>query len=144
MPKIRKVPRSETTWQYHFVCPGCNAEHAFDDRWGFNGDFEKPTISPSFLQQGSLGDNKYGTCHSFIKDGMIQFLGDCTHELKGQTVPLPDNPHVTDWPFNPETDCCTCKDRSSFYRDKEDNDLCYDCDKPIDDKFPNLCNPKTR
>lgn len=29
-------------------------------------------------------------CHSFIKDGMIQFLGDCTHELKGKTVKLPE------------------------------------------------------
>ena len=29
-------------------------------------------------------------CHSFITDGRIQFLGDCTHELKGQTVELPE------------------------------------------------------
>jgi hypothetical protein len=26
---------------------------------------------------------------------------------------------------------CDCKDRSSFYRDKEDNDICYDCDLPL-------------
>ena len=26
---------------------------------------------------------------------------------------------------------CDCKDRSSFYRDKEDNDICYDCDLMI-------------
>jgi hypothetical protein len=29
-------------------------------------------------------------CHSFITDGRIQFLGDCTHRLAGQTVPIPD------------------------------------------------------
>ena len=29
-------------------------------------------------------------CHSFIRDGRIQFLGDCTHHLAGQTVDLPD------------------------------------------------------
>jgi hypothetical protein len=28
-------------------------------------------------------------CHVFIKAGMIQFLGDCTHALAGQTVPIP-------------------------------------------------------
>jgi len=92
--KIRKVQRSETTWEYLFVCPGCNCEHAFDNRWSFNQDFEKPTISPSFKQVGFLGfDNEeptYGTCHSFIKNGMIQYLGDCTHKLKGQTVELKD------------------------------------------------------
>ncbi len=27
-------------------------------------------------------------CHSFVTDGQIQFLGDCTHKLAGQTVPL--------------------------------------------------------
>jgi hypothetical protein len=29
-------------------------------------------------------------CHSFVKDGQIQFLGDCFHTLKGKTVDLPD------------------------------------------------------
>ena len=31
-------------------------------------------------------------CHHFIRDGKIQFLGDCTHALRGQTVDLPDIP----------------------------------------------------
>lgn len=92
MAKIRKVQRSENTWQYLFICPGCNCEHAFDERWQFNQDFEKPTISPSFLQRGFLGFKNekkfYGTCHSFIKDGEIQFLSDCSHDLKNQTVDL--------------------------------------------------------
>ena len=26
---------------------------------------------------------------------------------------------------------CSCVDRSRMYRDKEDNDMCYDCDLPI-------------
>jgi hypothetical protein len=29
-------------------------------------------------------------CHSFVTDGKIQFLGDCTHALAGQTVELPE------------------------------------------------------
>lgn len=28
-------------------------------------------------------------CHSFIRDGQIQFLGDCGHALAGKTVALP-------------------------------------------------------
>ena len=92
MAKIRRVQRSETKWQYHFGCPACNCEHTFDESWSFNHDYDKPTISPSFLQQGFLGFKDetptYGTCHSFIKDGMIQFLGDCTHDMKNKTVEL--------------------------------------------------------
>ena len=30
------------------------------------------------------------TCHSFVTDGRIQFLADCTHPLAGQTVDLPE------------------------------------------------------
>jgi len=26
---------------------------------------------------------------------------------------------------------CECKSRTTFYRDKEDNDICYDCDLMI-------------
>jgi len=29
-------------------------------------------------------------CHSFVTDGRIQFLTDCTHALAGQTVDIPD------------------------------------------------------
>jgi hypothetical protein len=59
-----------------------------DKGWQFNGDVEKPTFTPSLLAFNSPPPN--GRCHSFVKDGRIQFLGDCTHELKGQTVDLPD------------------------------------------------------
>ena len=31
-------------------------------------------------------------CHTFVTDGRIQFLSDCTHALAGQTVDLPDIP----------------------------------------------------
>lgn len=29
-------------------------------------------------------------CHSFVTDGKIQFLSDCTHDLAGQTVDMVD------------------------------------------------------
>lgn len=104
-----------------FRCPGCGDVHSIPvgegpgPRWGFNGDYERPTFTPSVLvrsghfterhQPGSdcwctyCADDKADglppgfscyLCHSFVTDGQIQFLGDCSHALAGQTVPLPD------------------------------------------------------
>jgi hypothetical protein len=103
-----------------FRCPGCNELHGsinvgprVDGRpkWEWNGDEERPTLSPSVLiRSGHYADpntescwctyNKEhpekkrsfqcGVCHSFVREGQIQFLSDCTHGLAGQTVPLPE------------------------------------------------------
>lgn len=96
-----------------FMCPGCRELHqvavAGDTRpaWDFNCDYDRPTFSPSVLVRGHVietdADGKWTgewkrdsagnpmplVCHSFVRDGQIQFLGDCTHELAGQTVDLP-------------------------------------------------------
>jgi len=77
-------------------CPGCEVAHAIPVEkpnpangavWRFNGDMERPTFSPSL--------HLVGFCHSFVTDGRIQFLNDCSHALAGQTVDLPDMPE--DW-----------------------------------------------
>ena len=57
-------------------------------RWGWNGDAEKPTFTPSVLVRYNWSDGER-VCHSFVTDGQIQFLGDCTHALAGQTVDIP-------------------------------------------------------
>ena len=81
-----------------FVCPGCDMYHGVrqgDGGWTWNGDLERPTLSPSVLvtlslpQWKGIPDLQHGTCHSFVRDGQIQFLTDSTHKLAGQTVPLP-------------------------------------------------------
>lgn len=94
MAKIRKTPVSETEYQYVFSCPACKCEHAFDNRWKFNNDYDNPTIYPSFRQRGFLGfkDDKpfYGICHSRIENGFIIYCSDCTHDLAGKKVELPD------------------------------------------------------
>lgn len=86
-------------------------------RWTWNGDVNKPTFTPSILVtwtepfnqdnpealkkdlaaaalRRQAGEQKVNLpsvdkrCHSFVTDGNIQFLADCTHALAGQTVPL--------------------------------------------------------
>ena len=54
--------------------------------WQFNGDLNRPTFSPSIADKRADGY----LCHSFVRNGRIQFLHDCTHALAGQTVDLPE------------------------------------------------------
>lgn len=73
-----------------FFCPGCNQHHGFDSRWTFNGDFERPTFSPSLMVTLGHHPDPPDICHSFVRDGRIEYLNDCTHSLAGQTIDLPD------------------------------------------------------
>jgi hypothetical protein len=80
---------------FDFWCIGCREHHRITTqssnpngaRWTWNGDKVKPTISPSIhcLPVPEIGVKR---CHSFIRDGQIQYLTDCEHHLAGQTVPL--------------------------------------------------------
>lgn len=94
-----------------FWCPGCRGAHRIQHgagqgpRWGWNGDVERPTFTPSVLvRTGRAVDPLFvpeegdppEVCHTFVTDGRIQFLGDCTHALAGQTVDLPDWPRRED------------------------------------------------
>lgn len=87
-----------------FWCPGCRSTHAVNShptgpRWTYNGNPDAPTFSPSILvtyqHLGAPEEGRDERCHSFVTDGRIQFLGDCTHALAGQTVDLPP------WPYAP-------------------------------------------
>lgn len=60
--------------------------------WTWNGDTEKPTLRPSVLTTGH--DFR---CHSWINDGQAQFLDDCSHPMRGQTVALLDVECDHDW-----------------------------------------------
>lgn len=99
-----------------FWCPGCNQAHAVrippaPEPWKWNGNIDAPTFEPSILvthdrwvppvtaenleqwRAAPWPQTKVGhVCHSFVTNGLIQFLSDCTHALAGQTVPLPDFP----------------------------------------------------
>lgn len=81
---------------YAFFCPGCGNAHAVTVNgrkndcgatWQWNGSMDKPTFHPSIHCNRDMPEL---CCHSFVRDGVIQFLGDCYHSLKGQTVLLPN------------------------------------------------------
>lgn len=99
MAKVRRMTGDGYHNELRFMCPGCKEPHLVFDKhspdyraqWAFNEDFDKPTFVPSILISYPLpGSIIPHVCHSFIKDGFIQFLGDCTHELANTTVPLPE------------------------------------------------------
>lgn len=83
-------------------CPACLQLHVFavelppgfsEDIWTFNGDYDKPTFAPSMLVFVPEGGGRGKThCHSFVRDGRIEFCSDSPHALSGQTVDLPDVP----------------------------------------------------
>jgi hypothetical protein len=55
--------------------------------WEWNGDTENPTLSPSIKTWVDLPNGPH-ICHSFIRNGMAEYLPDSTHEFAGQTRPL--------------------------------------------------------
>ena len=81
---------------FAFHCPGCGYGHAVTVNgeknsqgasWSWNGSMDKPTFT---LSINCNSDSPPNQCHSFVIDGRIQFLPDCFHDLKGQTVDIPD------------------------------------------------------
>lgn len=84
---------------YVFWCPGCDQPHPYRvhpdpyranmPMWSFNGDMDRPTFSPSLLVHPSPGQPR---CHLFVKNGTIEFCGDCDHALAGKTVPMIEIP----------------------------------------------------
>lgn len=77
-----------------FYCQACKQVHGIKTgqgagpRWGWNGDHEKPTFTPSVLVNQGMANPEVPLCHSFVTDGRIQYLSDCTHEMAGQAVEL--------------------------------------------------------
>lgn len=100
---MSKFHRSGDRWI--FECPACGCCHFVNDKWQFNGDVNRPTVTPSILVRGTrpITDDEHKrimageridvpafVCHSFVRDGRIEYCGDCTHEMRGQVVDLPE------------------------------------------------------
>lgn len=101
MAKVLPFVENGDTTGWMIMCPACDCGHLFNIKannpngvgghkptWTFNGKEDSPTFRASMLVRSGI-DGKM-VCHSFVTDGKIEFLGDCTHGFAGQTVALPD------------------------------------------------------
>ena len=95
MSKLLKQPRDGGT-EYVFWCPGCKCHHFYHvgcesgPNWQLDGDMDAPTFTPSLLVNAA--EPRSGPrCHLYLTDGRLRYLSDCTHDLAGETVPLPDH-----------------------------------------------------
>lgn len=108
-PAKQKV-RTASDGRNYWFCIACGRAHGGPpEPWSFNGSQDKPTFAPSFLVRsghyipGHTGecwctynaqhpDDPSGfqclVCHTFVRDGTIQYLADCTHTYAGQTVAM--------------------------------------------------------
>lgn len=114
MGQLSNILRDTTDNGLMWWCPGCDEAHRIQHgeglgpRWGWNGSVDKPTFTPSVLVRGvkhmtdeqharfmatrELPDPEPYVCHSFVVDGQMQMLADCTHALAGKTVDIPALP----------------------------------------------------
>jgi hypothetical protein len=102
MPKIVVFDNSPNgPKDFMFDCPGCGfghhvaiEPHQFGNgaSWTWNGNLESPTFTPSVLStiEFTVEGKPSRICHLFVKDGKLEFLGDCTHKFAGQTVEMPE------------------------------------------------------
>jgi len=97
-----KVNKNQFQTTYEFYCPGCKCHHAYRTEqmegqvgpiWQFNDDTDKPTFTPSLLYRSDFKHDPRqakNICHIYMTNGVISFLGDCTHEFAGKTYEMPD------------------------------------------------------
>ncbi len=103
--KVNEVKGNGELYGYSVGCPACSEAgfgpvHIFalkmgngSPGWTFDGNFESPTFSPSMLAKCNDKDGVVHVCHSFVRNGKIEYLSDCTHPMAGQTIELPER----DW-----------------------------------------------
>jgi hypothetical protein len=78
-----------------WLCPGCGEYHSVPTEghqasWKFDGNMDKPTLSPSVRVRGGSSSPDY-CCHFFIRKGIAEFCGDCSHDNAGKKMEvLPD------------------------------------------------------
>lgn len=87
-----------------YYCPGCKYEHSVPvnttqhvkGSWLWNGDVDKPTLTPSVRHYYTKPKGgEVTTCHYHLREGVLDYCGDSQHVLKGQKIALPN---IT--PFN--------------------------------------------
>lgn len=88
--KVYEVKDGDKTTGYIITSPDTGQDIMFDNRWTFNGDFEHPTFWPSMVVdiKHEVPSDGLVREHFFVRNGKIQYLRDCNHEMAGQTVDM--------------------------------------------------------
>lgn len=90
MAKVTSIVHNGENW-IRYYCPGCKLHHTVPGKkWDWNCDIDYPTLSPSVKHMYTTDSEEDKVCHYFIKNGLIEYCGDCSHDLKGQKMELPD------------------------------------------------------
>lgn len=99
--KVQRVVVQGDGISWFFYCPACKGVHRFSvgrptgrPNWSFNGDESKPTFSPSLLMYYTDQETKERKtiCHLFVRNGRIEYCGDCPHDHAGKTIDMVDIP----------------------------------------------------
>ena len=111
MAKLHLNVNNEIETTYVFVCLACGNCHWIRTKgkqpiWTLTGlENNEPTISQSILVRGTVpitdeeadrimhGEKiipKPLVCHSFVRNGKIEYLSDCSHGYAGKSIELPD------------------------------------------------------
>lgn len=120
-PETKESPEVKQAY-VAIKCLGCGHPHVLTIKkipgydgpcWEFNNNLDLPTFTPSLLCRAGKAaydanewekleqehkeflEKRSSVCHSFIREGKIQYLSDCTHSLRGQTIDLPEYPIVS-------------------------------------------------
>lgn len=71
-------------FQKRYLPVQLHGSRADTSNWSWNGDVDMPTLKPSILIEADWGEERtYYRCHSFVNNGIVQFLSDCTHDKRG-------------------------------------------------------------
>lgn len=92
-------------------CPACEGGHYINTleknedgaQWSGPGDVHNPTFMPSVNIGWGYNSKKCtpeelamyrtnnigGRCHFYVRQGIIEYCGDCSHTMAGMNVPVP-------------------------------------------------------
>lgn len=100
MGQISQFLRASNLGIAHY-CPACRELHTFSCqqpdpltgcKWVWDGNIIRPTLTPSINITWTHGNKLTRRCHYTLEAGILQFIEDCTHELKGIRMSLPALP----------------------------------------------------
>ena len=99
MPKIY-IHEKTASQRLVFFCPACETSHSViiqkgqgvsGQVWEWNGSSEEPTLTqPVIITVDDSSGVGSSVCRSTITEGLIKFAPECTHQMSGQLVPLPE------------------------------------------------------